>query len=688
MHHFKALPLFVTLLFLAASCSENAASGPAKEGEACEKSSDCADLLICQDGTCQKAAASPKDEPKDSSSDAKSDEACKGDDCNTDGPSTDLKNCGNGQLDEGEVCDDGARIGGDGCSANCQVESHWVCDSSDKTKPSICECAAGFDPDKNCTDCLTNHFGARCDPCTVIGGKICSNHGFCNDGIKGNGKCTCASSWTGEICNKSNCPAGYDPKEKCQKCLPGFDPNKDCNDCLPTFYGENCDGRCPGLITAGVMEVPCNAMGICNDGKGPKEGLGTCECNAGVTGADCSGCDGNHTNPANDCRDCIEGFVGADCDLECPGHASGATCGGRGTCKVNGDQAVCDNCAGNFTGENCSECAYGWEGQDCNTCGSHWQGAECNECAYGWTGSTCNTCGSHWKGTACNECAYGWTGSTCNTCGSHWKGTACNECANDYFGENCQNKCTCVNGTCNSGKSGDGKCLSCNNPRWQGENCTICNGGYGMNCSAYSTVSDGTNSYKTIIINGREWMAENYRKQVVKSGNTYEKYTWPNLQQNLVGTYGRLYAWSDAIVACPSGWRLPTRAELNELTAYVKDANNRQSDTAFLALIAKSGWKDQNGDAITGGDDFGFKALPAGAAGPNVAGGAGSFGIRFAMWSCSKWNKETYYATLFELSTYYDEPRFSGAGTSSIYYSARCIRRAKGEDATNNCPEN
>src|SRR5262249_31107960 len=39
--------------------------------------------------------------------------------CNTSTPST----CGNGVLEAGEECDDGNRVGGDGCSASCQIES-------------------------------------------------------------------------------------------------------------------------------------------------------------------------------------------------------------------------------------------------------------------------------------------------------------------------------------------------------------------------------------------------------------------------------------------------------------------------------------------------------------------------------------------------------------------------------------
>jgi cysteine-rich repeat protein len=37
------------------------------------------------------------------------------------------QSCGNGQVDDGEQCDDGNTIDGDGCSALCQVEPAWFC---------------------------------------------------------------------------------------------------------------------------------------------------------------------------------------------------------------------------------------------------------------------------------------------------------------------------------------------------------------------------------------------------------------------------------------------------------------------------------------------------------------------------------------------------------------------------------
>jgi len=47
--------------------------------------------------------------------------------------------CGDGHIDEGENCDDGNGVDGDGCSSQCSVESGWTCTS----EPSECEQSSG-----------------------------------------------------------------------------------------------------------------------------------------------------------------------------------------------------------------------------------------------------------------------------------------------------------------------------------------------------------------------------------------------------------------------------------------------------------------------------------------------------------------------------------------------------------------
>lgn len=54
--------------------------------------------------------------------------------------------CGNGVINNGETCDDGNTLSGDGCSNTCQIENGWNCNS----EPSACTCTLDSDGDGVC----------------------------------------------------------------------------------------------------------------------------------------------------------------------------------------------------------------------------------------------------------------------------------------------------------------------------------------------------------------------------------------------------------------------------------------------------------------------------------------------------------------------------------------------------------
>lgn len=54
--------------------------------------------------------------------------------CGRDGGVQHELRCGNGVLDDGELCDDGNTRAGDGCGASCSVEAGWTCSG----QPSVC----------------------------------------------------------------------------------------------------------------------------------------------------------------------------------------------------------------------------------------------------------------------------------------------------------------------------------------------------------------------------------------------------------------------------------------------------------------------------------------------------------------------------------------------------------------------
>jgi uncharacterized protein (TIGR02145 family) len=106
-------------------------------------------------------------------------------------------------------------------------------------------------------------------------------------------------------------------------------------------------------------------------------------------------------------------------------------------------------------------------------------------------------------------------------------------------------------------------------------------------------------TYKTVAINSKIWMAENLNYAADKS-KCYED------SDSNCAIYGRLYDWVTARNACPTGWHLPDEKEWTKLA--VATGNNGYE--AAIKLRATSGWNSGNGT-----DDYGFSALPGGALG-------------------------------------------------------------------------
>ena len=125
-------------------------------------------------------------------------------------------------------------------------------------------------------------------------------------------------------------------------------------------------------------------------------------------------------------------------------------------------------------------------------------------------------------------------------------------------------------------------------------------------------------TYKTVVIGGQIWMAENlkFNASGSKCGNGRNLV---DMNTYTCDIYGRLYNWATAMEACPTNWHVPSNAEWTTLMYFV-GAN------AGIKLKSTSGW-DSNGN---GTDDYGFSALPGGYGSSSVGGFLGEG-------NCGRW---------------------------------------------------
>lgn len=143
----------------------------------------------------------------------------------------------------------------------------------------------------------------------------CGDHGECIDGA-----CVCQQGWTGSNCKDPQCPGGCAGHGQCSFVSPESPGQCACD------YGWAGAGCQRVALDMQMKSCPnsCSGNGLCLDG--------TCMCNVGFRGADCSA------------SVCSGSFVGSQCDIEaCPND-----CSGQGLCM--GGACIC---WANFVGEDC-----------------------------------------------------------------------------------------------------------------------------------------------------------------------------------------------------------------------------------------------------------------------------------------------------------------------------------------------
>jgi len=170
------------------------------------------------------------------------------------------------------------------------------------------------------------------------------------------------------------------------------------------------------------------------------------------------------------------------------------------------------------------------------------------------------------------------------------------------------------------------------------------------------------NVYKKVTIGANTWMAENlnYNANGSKCHN--------NIEANCA-IYGRLYDWSTALLACPSGWRLPSDTDWNTLITTVG------SSTAGMKLKAINGWykcgTSSSGSSNVCEDTYGFSALPGGYGIPSNL----FYDIEVVgdWWSSSEDGEDSSRAIGRGMKNDYDGI-VNVKSTKSILYSVRCLQ--------------
>jgi len=192
-----------------------------------------------------------------------------------------------------------------------------------------------------------------------------------------------------------------------------------------------------------------------------------------------------------------------------------------------------------------------------------------------------------------------------------------------------------------------------------------------------NTLSCGGQTYKTVVIGGKTWTAENMN-YAVKDSRCYGEGTSGVSADSIAKnckTYGRLYNMDAAQwYVCPEGWHLPSGEEWDKL-----------GDEA-AKLKAKSGWpiyKNEEGTTdYNGTNESGFSALPGGCYGTGIGGFCNSGGGYVGVGYIGYWH--IVYSSYSVIDYSLSGVTKSGVGggsdgyhrqvRESIFFSVRCVK--------------
>jgi hypothetical protein len=330
--------------------------------------------------------------------------------------------CGNGTVGDGEECDDGNDVNGDGCDVDCSYSCHNDDECSDGNECNGIEVCDTTDSHA-CTEGVPPPEGAPCDDglfCTITdacdgtgacvgSGNPCSHDLACTvseDCVEVDDGYACAYDVAAGTCLIDGlCYEDGDEnmRNECEECrhassATAWSPRDDMTECSD---GLCCSGEC-------VENAECCADGDC-----------TPRCRGSA-------------------RPCTT-FDQATCGTQqgC-GWEPVTVCGGfPGTCSSHADQGTCEACGCTWDPmyNLCSEgiprdCGTYMDGPACGRCGCAWSSSSTPVCAgmvscsSFYNSSQCMTCGCVWDTYVCVgypfSCAMYSDNSTCSSCGCDW----------------------------------------------------------------------------------------------------------------------------------------------------------------------------------------------------------------------------------------------------------------------------
>lgn len=270
--------------------------------------------------------------------------------------------CGNGELDQGELCDDGNTADGDGCSFDC-VDEGCIDDTDGYPGVDLCDDLSACTTDScntvthHCENVFICNDGIACTNDICVDGACavqpvddnCEDSNLCTDNV-----CTTVSGCTfpnntvacddGDFCTVGDtCGGGV--------CVPGG--ARDCSDGVGCTVdscneaGDTCDSAldhdsCDDSLFCNGEEV-CDAVSDCGSGTAVDCSGGDDQCLVGVCDEDGDICT---TDPDNEGLACDDGSAATENDVCVNGFCIGEAvdCGDGLPCTVDTFDEVAAEC--------------------------------------------------------------------------------------------------------------------------------------------------------------------------------------------------------------------------------------------------------------------------------------------------------------------------------------------------------